>query len=150
MTDEMEGTDVTAALFESELVEEVGADAEEISGAAVSMIAVSLTTAPGSGAAATGGEGARFASGDDSELSVPIAEDAGADGDEGGGSGAALDWICWASEVVVEEVNSVEVISAASEVRVDMAAVRAWERVHRLPLTVVTDSCGVAMQKTDS
>jgi hypothetical protein len=45
-----------------------------------------------------------------------------------------------------------EVTSGAADVAmdVDVAAVRARERVHRRPLTVVTDSCGVAMQKTDS
>jgi len=32
----------------------------------------------------------------------------------------------------------------------NVAAVRALEKVHRLPLTVVVDSCGVAMQKTRS
>lgn len=34
--------------------------------------------------------------------------------------------------------------------RIDEAAVRVLERVHRLPLNVVIDSCGVAMQKTES
>jgi hypothetical protein len=35
-------------------------------------------------------------------------------------------------------------------VRTEVAAVRARERVHRLPFTVVIDSCGEAMQATGS
>lgn len=34
------------------------------------------------------------------------------------------------------------------EIEVEMTAVRARERVHRLPFTVVIDSCGVAIQAT--
>jgi hypothetical protein len=48
----------------------------------------------------------------------------------------------------------VGVTTAASCVEVvrmeEVAAVRARERVHRLPLTVVIDSCGEAMQATGS
>ena len=85
-------------------------------------------------------------------------EDAGGGGGGGGGGGAggaddcsaALVWICCASSVV-EVCSSVGVTWAgASEVKDEVTAVRARERVHRLPLTVVTESCGVAMQKPKS
>jgi hypothetical protein len=49
----------------------------------------------------------------------------------------------------VEVVTSVGVTIAGSSVmKVEVAAVRARERVHRLPFTVVIDSCGEAMQAT--
>jgi hypothetical protein len=45
----------------------------------------------------------------------------------------------------------VGVATGGSEVvRIEVAAVRARERVHRRPLTVVIDSCGEAMQATGS
>ena len=48
-------------------------------------------------------------------------------------------------------MTSVGVTTAASdEVRIEVAAVRTRERVHRRPLTVVIDSCGEAMQSTGS
>lgn len=80
-------------------------------------------------------------------------EDGGGGGDKGGASAAALDCICAACEVVAGGGGgAAEVTSGATDVAmdVDVAAVRARERVHRRPLTVVTDSCGVAMQKTGS
>jgi hypothetical protein len=50
---------------------------------------------------------------------------------------------------VVRSVGAAAV-GVATGVEVDVAAVRARERVHRLPLTVVIDSCGVAMQAAQS
>lgn len=41
-------------------------------------------------------------------------------------------------------------VGVATGVEVDWAAVRARERVHRLPFTVVIDSCGEAMQAARS
>lgn len=70
---------------------------------------------------------------------------------EGGGEDCsmALDCICGACSMAVEVVNSVGVtIDGSSVVEVEVAAVRARERVHRLPFTVVIDSCGEAMQAT--
>ena len=113
-----------------------------------------------SGAAATGAEGAMFASAEDCArgktalvvLSADVVSGGGAccaasvvDG--AGGGGAAVVVCAWAAScAVVVEVNSVEA-AAWVEMRVDVAAVRARERVHRLPLTVVVRSCGVAMRK---
>jgi hypothetical protein len=107
-------------------------------------------------------------------LLVPVAEEladvvaaagggsADADEDEAGGGGggggseggaedaAALVCICGACAAGVEEVTSVGVTTAGScVVRLEVAAVRARERVHRLPFTFVVDSWGVAMQATD-
>ena len=53
----------------------------------------------------------------------------------------------WAFWVVVED--EVKVVDEVVERMVDVA-VRARERVHRLPLTVVMVSEGVAMQNTHS
>jgi hypothetical protein len=48
-------------------------------------------------------------------------------------------------------VTSVGATTAGSGVvKMEVAAVRARERVHRLPFTVVIDSCGDAMQATGS
>ncbi len=57
-----------------------------------------------------------------------------------------------ASCAVVEMVDSfgAAVVGVAAGVEVDWAAVRARERVHRLPFTVVIDSCGEAMQAARS
>jgi hypothetical protein len=167
--EEEEEAEVTATSIESELVGVAGeaAGTEETSGAADgSETASSLTAAPGFGATATGGEGWIFASGadcatDETGLSVPVAGGASSDvgagagesscGAEAAGAWAALVCSCCSSEVVVDEVNSLGVTTGGSEARVvDVAAVRARERVHRLPLTVVIDSWGVAMQKTES
>lgn len=130
------------------------------------------------GPAAAGPDGARFASGifraDDigTALIVPIAEVTATsvvgavagcsaiavvgcsaiaveEGGGGGGASAALVCICGASSMAVEVVNSVGVrIDGSSVVRVEVAAVRARDRVHLLPLTVVIDSCGEAIQAT--
>ena len=79
---------------------------------------------------------------------------AAAGDDEGGGGGtasAALVCTGGASSAVVEVLASVGVTTAGScVVRIEVAAVRARERVHRRPLTVVIDSCGEAMQATGS
>jgi hypothetical protein len=49
--------------------------------------------------------------------------------------------------MAVDVVTSVGETTAGSSAMVEVgAAVRARERVHRLPFTVVIDSCGVAMQ----
>jgi hypothetical protein len=52
----------------------------------------------------------------------------------------------------VDVAISVVVVTAGGScvvvVRIEVAAVRARERVHRRPLTVVIDSCGEAMQAT--
>jgi hypothetical protein len=62
--------------------------------------------------------------------------------------------VCGACSAIVEAVGSVgaTTVGAAAgvEIEVDVAAVRARERVHRLPFTVVTDSCGEAMQAAQS
>jgi len=102
-------------------------------------------------------------------LLVPIAEEladvvaaagggsAGADEDEAGGGSeggaddaAALVCICGACAAGIEEVTSVGVTTAGSSVvRLEVVAVRARDRVQRLPFTVVVDSWGAAMQPTD-
>ena len=57
-----------------------------------------------------------------------------------GGSSMALVCICGASSMAVEVVGSVEVmIDSSWTADVDVAAVRARERVHRFPFTVVID-----------
>lgn len=162
--------EVTAVGMESELVGAGLVEGAVVATAAADTTACdSSTSGAGSGAAATGLDGARSARAEAcateemTALLVPIAEDAASVGDAcsascvedaGGGGGsedsAALVSTCWASEVVVVEVNSVGVTTAGSAVEVEVAAVRARERVHRLPLTVVVKSCGVAMQKTHS
>ena len=78
---------------------------------------------------------------------------AGAEGDEGGGGGGRTEdsvvsvCICDAGSMAVEVVTSVGVTTEGSSVTGAMVgAVRARERVHRLPLTVVIDSWGEAMQ----
>jgi hypothetical protein len=75
-------------------------------------------------------------------------------GGGGGGGSAALVCVCGGSTAVVDVVVSVGVTTADSRVVVvrmeEVAAVRARERVHRLPLTVVIDSCGEAMQAIGS
>jgi hypothetical protein len=130
------------------------------------------------GAAAVGPSGASFGDGairvDDVgiELIVPIADVAAAsvvdvfgaatgcsvgcsaevvDELGGGGGAAAAVLVCTrdASSAVVDVVTSVGVTTAVSAVVLEVvAAVRARERIHRLPFTVVTDSCGLAMRAT--
>jgi hypothetical protein len=87
---------------------------------------------------------------------------AAAEDDGGGGGGGeareeaaptTVVCACCACSAVVEVVTSVGVTTAGSAVvvvRIEVAAVRARERVHRRPLTVVIDSCGEAMQATGS
>lgn len=61
--------------------------------------------------------------------------------------------VCCVRSITVEVVGSVgaaTVDAAGVEIGVDVAAVRARDRVHRLPFTVVIDSCGVAMQAAQS
>lgn len=85
------------------------------------------------------------------------AVDEGGSGDGGGGAGggaaggatAALVCICGTCATAVEVVASVGVTTVGCSLTSEVvAAVRARERVHRLPLTVVIDSCGDAMQTT--
>jgi hypothetical protein len=77
--------------------------------------------------------------------SAAVVDEEGGGG--GGGAAAVLVCICDASSTVVDEVTSVGVTTADSSVVVEVvAAVRAREREHRFPLTVVIDSCGVAMR----
>jgi hypothetical protein len=116
------------------------------------------------------------ASGIGAGVSVPIAvetvacvEGAAADGsaatEEGGGAtacaggidagGDSTALVCagGGATTAVEVAMSVVVTSGGAcvvVVRIEVAAVRARERVHRRPLTVVIDSCGVAMQATGS
>lgn len=47
-------------------------------------------------------------------------------------------------------VGATTEIATGVGIEVDVAAVRARERVHRRPLTVVIDSCGEAMQAAQS
>jgi hypothetical protein len=73
--------------------------------------------------------------------------------DAGGGeaASAALDCTWGACSTGVETVISVGVTTTgAALVTIEGTKVRARERVHRLPFTVVIDSCGVAMQTTGS
>jgi hypothetical protein len=85
------------------------------------------------------------------------AEGGGAADDTGGGRGAsAAALVCTAGAAAVVDVDVVTsdgATTAGSDVvriEVEVAAVRARERVHRRPLTVVIDSCGEAMQATGS
>lgn len=167
--DDIDKTEVIAASIEPVSVAGVVVGVREtatLGGAAASvpLASVSLTTTAGSGAAAAGGVGTKFASGADcaaddaAGLSASVAEgaaswDEGAAAawvDDGGSSAASFVSICCASVVVAEGATSGGVTWAASELRVGVAAVRARERVHRLPLTVVIDSCGVDMPGIDS
>jgi hypothetical protein len=92
---------------------------------------------------------------------VPIADEIAAavdgagdgEGAAGGGEETATALVCaWgACSGEVEVVTSVGVtIDGSSVVRLEVVAVRARERVHRLPFTVVIDSDGVAMQANGS
>lgn len=80
----------------------------------------------------------------------------GGGGEDSAGASTALDCTggaCagGACAAGVVAVTSVGVTTAGScEVTIEEARVRARERVHRFPLTVVIDSCGVAMQTTGS
>jgi hypothetical protein len=79
--------------------------------------------------------------------SAAVVDEEGGGGGGGGGAAAVLVCICDASSRVVDEVTSVGVTTADSSVVVEVvAAVRAREREHRFPFTVVIDSCGVAMR----
>lgn len=85
-------------------------------------------------------------------------------GDDGGGSAAAAEdgggWGAASAAVVCAGGVSCAVVDVVTcgcstaavswVVRTEVAAVRARERVHRRPLTVVIDSCGEAMQTTGS
>ena len=80
--------------------------------------------------------------GKDTRTDCPTGED-----DTGGGG----DGGCFAIVEVVGSVGATAVGAAAGvEMEVDVAAVRARERVHLLPFTVVIDSCGEAMQAAQS
>lgn len=81
----------------------------------------------------------------------------GAGGDGGGGGcwdagGLAAGCVRGGCSAVVEVVDSMgaAAVGVAVGVEVGVVAVRAWERVHRLPFTVVIDSCGVAIQAAQS
>jgi hypothetical protein len=86
------------------------------------------------------------------------AEEGGAADDAGGAGGgaSATALVCTAGAAAVVDVDVVTsdgATTAGSDVvriEVEVAAVRARERVHRRPLTVVIDSCGEAMQATGS
>lgn len=90
----------------------------------------------------------------------PGENDAGGAGGGGGGDGGCWDagglaggcCVCGGCSATAEVVDSMgaAAVGVAIEVEVGVAAVRARERVHRLPFTVVIDSCGVAMQAAQS
>jgi hypothetical protein len=148
----------------------VGDSAATETSAAVTTACVVSISEGRPGAAATRAEGTRFAKVEDGVRDeavslVPIVEDVVSGGgascaasvveveEGGGGRGGAsvvVVCICAASCVVEGGVDSVEESTTSVEMSVDVAAVRARERVHRRPFTVVVRSCGVAMQKTHS
>jgi hypothetical protein len=76
----------------------------------------------------------------------------GTDGGRGEGEGSTALVCTWGGSTAVVDVAISVVVTAGGccvvEVRIEVAAVRARERVHRRPLTVVIDSCGEAMQAT--
>ena len=175
LIEDMAGENVGAAKSNvSELVDDVLVGGAEVPSATCKGATAGLrdSSAGCPGLAAAGPDSARFASAlfgaDDigAGILVPIAEDTatsvvgttagcsagsveeGGSGEgEGGGCSTGLVCICGACSTAVEVVNSVGVTTdGSSVVTVDVAAVRARERVHRLPLTVVIDSCGEAMQ----
>tara|TARA_R110002003_G_scaffold53_4_gene4655 strand:+ start:2657 stop:3217 length:561 start_codon:yes stop_codon:yes gene_type:complete len=83
--------------------------------------------------------------------SACVVEEEAAAGGGGGGASTELVCICGACSTAGEVVTSVGATTAGSGVvKMEVAAVRARERVHRLPFTVVIDSCGDAMQATGS
>lgn len=82
------------------------------------------------------------------------AEEGTGSGDGAGGAGAsaaALVCICGTCSAICEVLTSVGMTMVGSSgAATVVAAVRARERVHRRPFTVVTNSCGEAMQATNS